>query len=326
MTTDRSISVADPWADASPGEFRELFRPGRSFPLLLAIESDDNAPAAIRVAEALVAKGALPRVITATELLPASGSPEAMLILAETALGDDFHSGRRSRLQTVIARTVGRPPNWPIKSVVGDAAQSILREAEGTPTRLIVMGVHRHGKLGQVMGENTASRVMSKAAIPVLGVLPTLSGIPKKIMVATDFGRASREAAHIAANLADPGGVVVLVNASIPSAIVEEGDEGAVLVAREGIEHAFIHLADEISEGKSIRIETVARTGDAATELIAAAEAISPDVIAMASQRHRLVTRLLLGSVTRTITRNGRWPVLITPPRGAASPSRNGMV
>jgi nucleotide-binding universal stress UspA family protein len=320
MTTDRSTSVAEP--ATAPGPFRDLFRSGRPFPLLLALETDDVAPAAIRVTEAVAARGAVPRVITATEMLAASGSPETMLVLAETALGENFHAGRRARLEALIADTLRKSPDWPVLSVAGNAAGSILHESELGPTELIVMGVHHHGKLGRVLGENTATRVMSKAAMPVLGVRSTLTGIPKRIMVATDFGRASREAAHIAANLAEPGGVVVLVNASIPSAVVEEGDEGAVLVAREGIEHAFAHLVDEISEGKSIRVETVARSGDAVTELIAAAETISPDLIAMASQRHRLVTRLLLGSVTRAVTRDARWSVLVTPPVNAASTLR----
>ena len=99
-----------------------------------------------------------------------------------------------------------------------------------------------------------------------------------------------------------------------PPRFIEEGDEGAALIQREGIEHAFLHLTDEISEGKSIRVETVNRTGDAVAQLMAAAALISPDLIAIASQRHSFVTRLILGSVTRKLVREGRWPMLITPP------------
>jgi nucleotide-binding universal stress UspA family protein len=138
--------------------------------------------------------------------------------------------------------------------------------------------------------------------------------LPRKIMVPTDFGDASREAAHLAANLADPGGTVVLVHATLPSLLIEEGDEGAALIQREGIEHAFLHLTEEISEGKSIRVETVTRTGDSVEQLMAAAALISPDLIAIASQRHSFITRLILGSVTRKLVREGSWPMLITPP------------
>ena len=181
-----------------------------------------------------------------------------------------------------------------------------------------MMGIHQHGAFEQAIGENTATRVMARAAVPVLGVRPALSGLPRRIMVATDFGNASREAAHLAANLADPGGCVILVHASLPTPIVEEGDEGAALIQREGIEHAFLHLTDEISEGKSIQVETVSRTGDAGAQLMAAAALVSPDLIAIASQRHHLITRLILGSVTRKLVREGSWSMLITPPaRGA---------
>jgi len=95
---------------------------------------------------------------------------------------------------------------------------------------------------------------------------------------------------------------------------VEDGDEGEALIQREGIEHAFAHLREEISAGKSIKVETVTRNGDAGTELMAAAKIISPDLIAIASQRHHLITRLLVGSVTRKLIREGTWSMLVTPP------------
>ena len=301
----------------SPGKrgFRHLFRPGTSFNLLLAIENDDNARAAIRVADAMTARGAVPTVVRATELMvPVAGTPDSMVFYAEAVLGEEFHDAQVHSLRALIDGTLGHARQWPIKSLTGDPALCITEEAEAQNAELLVMGIHQHGAFEQAMGENTATRVMGRAAIPVLGVRPALSGLPRRIMVPTDFGNASREAAHLAANLADPGGCVVLVHASLPTPLVEEGDEGAALIQREGIEHGFLHLADEISEGKSIRVETVSRTGDAAGQLLAAAARVSPDLIAMASQRHHLITRLLLGSVTRTLVREGSWPMHITPP------------
>jgi nucleotide-binding universal stress UspA family protein len=295
--------------------FRHLFRPGTSFKVLLAIENDDNARTAIRVTDALTQRGGVPSVISAAEIMiPAPGTPDSMMFFAEAALGEDFHDERRRSLFTLIATATGKNQNWPIKSVVGDPALTIVDEAESQNADLLVMGIHQHGAFEQAIGENTATRVMARAAVPVLGVRPALSGLPRRIMVATDFGNASREAAHLAANLADPGGCVILVHASLPTPIVEEGDEGAALVQREGIEHAFLHIAAEISEGKSIRVETVSRAGDAGAQLMAAAALVSPDLIAIASQRHHLITRLLLGSVTRKLVREGSWPMLITPP------------
>ena len=316
MTTQTAeTSSAEQKTSSVARGFRHLFRPGTSFKVLLAIENDDNARAAIRVAAALMVRGAVPSVISAAELMmPAPGTPDAMMFFAEAALGEDFHDERRRSLFALIAAATGKDQNWPIKSVVGDPALTIVDEAEAQNSELLVMGIHQHGKFEQAIGENTATRVMARAAIPVLGVRPALLGLPRRIMVATDFGNASRNAAHLAANLADPGGCVVLVHASLPTPIVEEGDEGAALVESEGIEHAFSHLMAEISEGKSIRVETIGRTGDAGAQLMAAAALISPDLITIASQRHNLITRLILGSVTRKLVREGSWPMLVTPP------------
>lgn len=327
-----------PWADAHPlgvapaenspddrakrvptgsSRFRQLFRPGISFKLLLAIENDDNARTAVRVADALTGRGAMPSVVSAAEIvIPPPGTPDSMELYAKEALGEDFHYHRRRSLQNLIAAATGKDKDWPIASLLGDPSLCIIDEAEVRHSELIVMGIHQHGAFEQAIGENTATRVMGRAAVPVLGVRPALTGLPRRIMVAIDFGDASREAAHIAANLADPGGRVILVHASLPSRGVGEGDEGAALVQREGIEHAFLHLAEEISSGKSIRVETLNRAGDAVGQLMAAATLISPDLIAIASQRHHLLTRLMLGSVTRKLTRDGCWPMLVTPPAG----------
>jgi len=295
--------------------FRHLFRPGTSFKLLLAIENDDNARAAIRVTDALTVRGAVPTAIRATEVMvPVAGTPDSMMFYAEAVLGEDFHETQAQSLRALIESTLGDARPWPIMSVTGDPALCITEEAESQNSELLVMGIHQHGAFEQAIGENTATRVMGRATVPVLGVRPALSGLPRRIMVPTDFGNASREAAHIAANLADPGGCVILVHASLPSPIVDEGDEGLALIQREGIEHAFLHLTEEISEGKSIRVETVSRTGDAGAQLMAAAALTSPDLIAIASQRHHFITRLILGSVTRKLVREGSWPMLITPP------------
>jgi nucleotide-binding universal stress UspA family protein len=301
---------------------RSLFRSSAPFKVLLALENDDNGRAVIRVAEALMARGAVPRVVHAVKpIAPASEGYDSMFALAEAAIGEDFHEEQVRSFRALISLATGRNQQWSIRSVTGDPAHSILAEAVPGKTDLVLMGIHRHGRFEEAMGENTATRVMSRSAVPVFGVRPGSSGLPRRIMVATDFGSASREAAHVAANLANPGGTVLLVNASLPSPVIDEGDEGAALVQREGVEHAFLHLKEEISASKSIQVEILSRTGDAATELLSAARAISPELVVMARQRHQLITRLLLGSVTRRVLREGEWPMLIIPPAATSSSS-----
>ena len=297
------------------GSFRHLFEKGVSYKLLLAIDNDDNAPAAIRLTDALVTRGAVPGVLRTLELMtPVVGPSDGTILYAQAALGPEFYTEQERSIASTIRTTLGADRAWPIRSVVGDPPSMILYEAESEKAELLVIGIHHHGAFAQAMGENTATRVMAKAGIPIIGARSDATRLPRRIMVATDFGNASVEAAHLAANLVGPDGVVILVHVTLPYPVIEEGDEGAALVQREGIEHAFKHLSTEISLGKSIRVETATRSGDPAAQLLIAADEIAPEMIAIATQRHHLVTRLMLGSVSRKLVRDGHWSMLITPP------------
>ena len=320
MSTGMQSTLTPPAAAPRVKSYRHLFVPGVSYKLLLAIDNDDNAPAAIRATAALEHRGAEPNVLRTVELMtPVAGGGvgDATLVYTEAVLGEEFYEDQERIIKNTIRDLLGKEPPWSVRAVVGDPPSTIVYEAEERGAELLVMGIHHHGAFAQALGENTATRVMGNAPMPILGVRPDTASLPFRILVATDFGNASWEAAHIAANLVDPGGVVVLAHIALPSPIVDEGDEGAALVQREGIEHAFERLASEIKKGKSIRVETVTRNGDAGRELLSLAEKINPDMIATASQRHRLLARLMLGSVSRKLVRDGKWSMLITPPTRA---------
>lgn len=309
-------TTANTVAPANSKSFRKVFARDKRYAMVLAIRDDDIAAPAIRFTSALARRGADPTVIEVSQPMePVGASPNAMLYLPSILLGgDEYRAERRSQLRDLIARASGRDQGWQIDSVFGDPAKCILEEAEKKAAELIVLGIHQHGAMEQALGENTATRVISKCDVPVIGLVRSLSALPKRIMVAVDFGRASEEAAHLAANLADRGGTVVLVHVQLPYPIVEDGDEGAALVQREGVHAAFDRLAGEISVGRKIRVERVLKAGDAATALISVAASVEPDLIAIARQRHHLVTKLMLGSTSSRLVRAGRWSVLVTPP------------
>lgn len=307
---------ADTGAPLSAKSFRRVFARDRHYPMILAIRDDDLAAPAIRFTTALARRGADPTVVEVSQPMePVGASPNAMLYLPSIILGgDEYRAERRTQLRDLVARASGRDQGWQIDSVFGDPAKCILDEAQQKAAQLIVLGIHQHGAMDQALGENTATRVISKCGVPVIGLVRSSSALPKRIMVAVDFGRASEEAAHLAANLADRGGTVVLVHVQLPYPIVEDGDEGAALVQREGVHAAFDRLAAEISAGRKIRVERVLKSGDAATALISVAASVGPDLIAIARQRHHLITKLILGSTSRRLVRAGRWSVLVTPP------------
>jgi nucleotide-binding universal stress UspA family protein len=317
MTTEtREEKLTPPSPVAVGASRRRLFVPGVPYKLLLAVDNDDNATAAIELTAALSHRGAKPTVLRTLELMtpvPGGNAADTTFLYAEASLGEDFDQQQENIVSYIIRETLGAACDWPIKSIVGEPASSIVYAAEQEEAELLVMGIHHHGKLAQALGENTATRVMSTASMPVLGVRHETTSLPRLVMVATDFGTASWEAAHIAANLVDPGGTIVIAHVALPLPVSAD-DEGAALVQHVGIEHCFERLAAEIRVGKSIDVRLVTGEGEPGAALLAAAEQINPDLIAVASQRHRLLTRLLLGSVSRKLVRDGRWSMLVTPP------------
>ncbi len=292
------------------GPYRRIFSQGFHYPLLLALENDDSAAAAIRITAALSWRGAEPTVIRVAEFPP----PDGEIRVGGTS-DAEMHLIHRRDARALVSKFTGSTQSWPVESVSGNPAFSIVESVWKHHAKLIVMGIHQQSTWEQACGENTTTRVIGKGMIPVLGVRPSLIGVPRRIMVATDFGKASIECAHIAANLAEPDGTLIFVHVGLPYPIVEEGDAGPALVVREGIEHAFARLDEEVRAGKSISTESMSVSGDAVGGLIAAAERINPDLIAIASRRQTLPRRVVMGSTSRAITCIGRWPVLVTPPR-----------
>lgn len=286
---------------------------GEPFNLLLAIENDNNALAAVRVASALIPRGASPRVLNVTRpLRPPRGSSSAV-DYADIGLGADFHSHRCSLLHDLIVDAIGEEQDWPIQSLIGDPATAIVEAAETENAELIVIGINRHSAYEQAIGANTATRIIGKAPVPVLAVRPGMQAMPKLIMVATDFGESSRQAAQIAANFAKPHGRVVLVHVTAPNELLEETADRPPK-RNEEVADAFLRLTAGIRQSSTVDVETVHRTGDPLEEILAAAQAIGPDLIAIGSERVDRVTRLPLESLSRPIIRDGHWPMLVTPP------------
>jgi nucleotide-binding universal stress UspA family protein len=64
-----------------------------------------------------------------------------------------------------------------------------------------------------------------------------------------------------------------------------------------------------------VAVTTTVLEGAPSEALREFAEQLHPDVIAVGARRHGLVDRMLLGSVTADLVHDGRWSLLIVPPR-----------
>ncbi|MFO0093232.1 MAG: universal stress protein, partial [Gemmatimonadaceae bacterium] len=81
----------------------------------------------------------------------------------------------------------------------------------------------------------------------------------------------------------------------------------------------FEQLRADLQSDKGIIIETVTVRGDPAPTLLSYAQQANADLIAVGTQRHRFVERLVVGSVATRVLRTARVGVLAVPGEVGAS-------
>jgi nucleotide-binding universal stress UspA family protein len=296
---------------------REGFTGTGGVGVLLALDDDKLADSAVAVTLALEERrGATPSVLYVIEI--GTSVPEAAMVI--TSLDQELQDPRTRDQQTLAMRKTlhldrGAVAAWALTLAVGNVARLVVEQAEGTGVRMIVLGLNRHGTTGRVLGRDTVRGVMEASSVPVLAVRPELTGLPKRVVVPVDFSRASVRAAQLARSIVDEHGTMHLLFVEpSKSQVRTESEEAFNQIHTRGVEAAFKQLVAELLPSVGVTINTVVRQGSPVTEITRLAEECDADLIAIGSQRHPFLDRLLLGSVARTIAADGRWSVLVTPP------------
>lgn len=294
-----------------------------AFDVLVALTNDEFARSVTGVVRALKQRrGASPSVLYVIEI--GASIPEATMvaIALEEELRDPRTRARQeAEMKSVLHLDTGDEATWPFSIEVGGVAAVVVENAKRMGAELIVMGLHRHAAVGRAIGRDTVYEVMALGGIPVLAVREPLTALPRSVVVAVDFSRASIRAARLARRLVDDGGVMHLL--FIEPAMLNaasESDEGLRLIQTKGVEAMFNELVSDLQPDSSVTINTVVRTGgNPAAEIMRFCETVNADLVAIGSQRHRFLERLLLGSTARSVAADGRWPLLVTPPAKAAA-------
>jgi len=288
------------------------------FPLLLALADDELAEATIRVTLALAQrKGAVPTVVHAL-----GADPEAQDIIApfvgtvmEEALSPEFRSERRAALQKLVTSIAG-DVSWRLEVDERAASDAVTEAARHMQPGLIVMGLRRQGVMHRVLSRYLLRAVVRGSRLPVLAVRPELTDIPKRIVVAMDFGEASIHAARMARQLLADGGELHLVHVATdrPDRAMEGGAQSA-RHAQLSIRERLDQLAEGLAAEPGMTIVAQEIRGDAVLSIQGYAERIDADLIAVGSDRHSPLERLLAGSVSMALAHAARWSMLITPGR-----------
>jgi nucleotide-binding universal stress UspA family protein len=296
-------------------------------PVLLATDGGPGARATVRVTAALAAeRHAVPHVLRVLDISAyAVPAPLPSIIAAADALvGRDVRAPDRDAVRAELGQLLGRRPGWPVSTAIGSPARVIVDEATRLGAELVLMGIRRHDFAERVLRDETTLAVMRRSPCSVLGVAPSLHGLPLRAVVGIDFGRASVHAARAALSVLAPEGSLLLAFIQPPHADPAEGDEGMAVVRELGVDAAFRRLVGELAPGRGVIVEPVVVRcmpgAGTAGELLALGDRVGADLLAVGSQQHGRINRLLLGSVTTDLARDGRHSLLVVPPRRDRAP------
>ena len=284
-----------------PRNDRVVHEASNHFPLLLALADDETAAAAIRLTASLArSKGAVPTVLRAlgdvrpahATLAPFAGS------VPEESLDSNDVDRCRNALRAHITEVAG-PVEWSLE--VNDRApiDAIIEKVQSLRAGLIVMGLRSHGVLRRVISRDLLAEVLRAARVPVLAVRPDFTSLPKRVVVAIDFGAASIRAAHVAHDLLAENGSMALVHVA-PRNSPE---------SRARLEC----LADALAPASGTTITSALLHGDIQSSIERFAQATNADLLAMGSGNHGLLDRVANGHIAMQLAHTARWSTLIVP-------------
>jgi nucleotide-binding universal stress UspA family protein len=182
---------------------------------------------------------------------------------------------------------------------------------------LILVGIAEHGAPRRAETEDAALQMTRAADVPVVAVPPNVALLPRRALVAMDFSEASADAARAAVLLLADGGTLTLAHVAPDIDFREMGKEGWDLIYESGVARLFDQLVGELRVPGVVDVDTVVARGDVSAQLLNLAARGAFELVAAGSQATAWVEWHLTGSVSTSLLRGARCPVLIAPPANA---------
>ena len=208
----------------------------------------------------------------------------------------------------------------PVHIRFGGIADGVGMAAQERNASLVVVGAAPHQRLNRIIGGERAVHILRASRVPVLSVPPGFAALPRRIVVAVDFSPASVRAAQAALLLVAPGGTLTLLHvlspflADAPLRDVQGRDPA------DAIQSLFDRLRDELRAylPQDVTLETQIGTGYDVDGILAGADAVDADLIAVGTHGPGFAERFLVGSVASSILHAAPQTVLAAPPPSAA--------
>ena len=288
--------------------------------VLIASDGSPAAQAAARVtAELERERGAVPEILQVFDLRSYPTVPFLVEALgaADQLLGEAAHDEQRAEVVAQLAGVAPEASHWPVHIGAGTPAGQIVTLAEKLDVALTLVGIRQHGRLDRIAGDETTLLVQRRSSCAVLAVRAESTGLPRRIVAGIDFSKPSVAAARAALDIAKSDAKLTLVHAQTADDGHLSDDEHAVVhdlgVAR-ALEEIRAFLLSGLPAGSTVTIDTLVESARPSELLLSVAARLDADLIAIASRRHGLVARLMLGSVADELTHACLTSLLLVPP------------
>jgi nucleotide-binding universal stress UspA family protein len=289
-----------------------------------ATDFSENATAAVAWAEQIARQHGAKLVLLHATLPEVPAAPE--FVQLPVSYFEELRRVVEERLEAAAAEIRRTGLAVEAEVIVGPTVQGLLDAVSRRQAELLVTGTRGRTGWKKLLLGSTAARLVRHAPCPVLTVHPTDPGPAHRVrtvLVPTDFSEDAQLAANAAFRILGPEGErrVVLVHAyRLP--IEDEHLPARVLMkeirAAEEDAHARLEAKRASLERPGVQVEGTSIEGYPADVILARAESVHPDLIAMGTHGRSGLDRLFLGSTAERVLASAPCPVL-TVHRGEAS-------
>lgn len=246
----------------------------------------------------------------------------------EAQLDQEARAREQSYLSSIVDR-LRQSANIPVTGTLldGAVADALHAHIESSGADLVVITTHGRGPVSRFWLGSVADHLMRRLHVPVLMVRPSGEGgappVPKRILIALDGSSFAERALDAAVALGQPFGaeygVMMVVEPPLP---IADPSGVAVLPAmadtekqlREGAARYLSGVAAQLRKDGHTVLTYAVDGPSAAAAILAQAETIKADLIALASHGAGGFERLVVGSVADKVIRGSTHPTLVVRP------------
>jgi nucleotide-binding universal stress UspA family protein len=279
--------------------------------ILVATDGSDAALSAFLAANLICSRtDARVRVVSVLEPLPITfPSAEGMIF------PPSFDDSRREAQRAIVFDQMKKfdvQGSWPLDITLGRPGEAIAEYARNYGADLIIIGTNKHGVLGRIFGEETATDIVRLSEIPLLVASPQMTRVPRRVAVAMDLNPDGMRRTHKALSFLTDAASVSCVHVKPRSELL--GIDWAEF-DRE-YEHAMkdrFHVVETSLRSVNLRPDLVVLHGDAAHELVDFATYSKAELLVVGVKRRVGRARAIGGRTARKIIRRAECSVLIVP-------------